>query len=333
MSTATAEPLLCAHKLTKTFGGRRHMGGRHPDVHAVRDVSFEVTARQALGIVGESGSGKTTVARMLVGAEAPTAGELVLGSDRLDISDRRSRHKQVARQIQMVFQDPYTSLDPRQSIAAALDEVQRVHFARSRETRQERTRMLGEAVGLGEREMRALPRALSGGERQRAAIARALAAEPAVLVLDEALSALDVSIQAQILNLLADLRSQFALTYILISHDMAVIRQLCDEAVVMYRGEVMEQGPVDAIMNTPAHPYTARLLDSIPKPGMPLPQRAAALSVAEGGCVFQDRCAYARERCATPPPPVAVTPGHVARCWFVGEAASPNCAGAREPER
>jgi len=296
--------------------------------HAVKDVSFTVSVGTALGIVGESGSGKTTVARMIVGAETPTSGEILIAGEKSTPRRHHNHRLRLARQVQMVFQDPYTSLDPRQSPRQSLDEVQRVHFKRSSRERSSRGSELLDAVGLGEREMRAAPRDLSGGQRQRAAIARALAAEPRLLVLDEALSALDVSVQAQILNLLTDLRSQFNLTYILISHDLAVIRQLCDGALVMYRGEEMESGPVDAVLDQPKHPYTMRLLESIPRPGMPLPIRSADLRVESGGCAFRTRCPHAIATCSEVPPLMAVGAQHAARCWLAErrDGASPEKA-------
>jgi peptide/nickel transport system ATP-binding protein len=216
-----------------------------------------------------------------------------------------------------VFQDPYTSLDPHQSVRRALDEVQRVHFARARPERELRTRDVLDAVGLGTKEARSLPRELSGGQRQRAAIARALAAEPRILILDEAVSALDVSIQAQILNLLADLRSEFHLAYLVISHDLAVVRQIADDVLVMYRGRAVEDGPADTILRSPSHPYTQRLLESVPRPGMPLTRRAATVDAGEAGCLFRDRCPHAHDRCVEEPPLIPVQRSHAARCWLV----------------
>ena len=262
-------------ELRKRFRVRRPFGGGQVDIDAVNGVSFGVPEGGSLGIVGESGSGKTTIARMIVGLERPTSGELLIAGAPVSRSQSKAERLRRSRLVQMVFQDPFVSLDPRQTLRAALEEVQKVHFARGAAERTARTTALVEAVGLGPREMRALPRGLSGGQRQRAAIARALAAEPRVLVLDEALSALDVSIQAQILNLLADLRDEFSLTYIVISHDLAVVRQISDEVIVMYRGELMESGPIDTVLAAPTHPYTVRLLQSVPNPGMRPPARTA----------------------------------------------------------
>jgi oligopeptide transport system ATP-binding protein len=303
--------------LDKTFHLRRAFSRTRTEVHAVRSVSFLLGAGGALGIVGESGSGKTTIARMLVGLEAPTSGRIALSGKELSARPGRDERLERGRQLQIVFQDPYTSLDPHQSVRRMLDEVQTVHFDRPKGERERKTRELLDAVGLGEKEARSLPRELSGGQRQRAAIARALAAEPRILVLDEAVSALDVSIQAQILNLLADLRRDLGLTYILISHDLAVVRQVADDVLVMYRGRAVETGPVEKILSDPLHPYTQRLLESVPRPGMQLARRAAALDVEDAGCLFRHRCPHAYERCADEPGLIGSEKGHEARCWLV----------------
>ena len=219
--------------LTKKFG----------DFVAVDDVSFEVEQGQSLAVVGESGSGKTTVARMIVGLETPTAGTIaVAGNDRSAPARKVKLRRDRGREVQIVFQDPYSSLDPRQSAASAIDEVLQLHHPGSEADRSSARRSWATWSGLDDRQMHALPRALSGGQRQRVAIARALAAEPRVLILDESVAALDVSIQAQVLNLLADIRDQTGISYVLISHDLAVVRQLTDQIVVMRRGQIVERG-------------------------------------------------------------------------------------------
>jgi peptide/nickel transport system ATP-binding protein len=310
-------PLLVVEALDKTFRLRRAFARGETEVHAVRSVSFRLEPGEALGIVGESGSGKTTIARMLVGLESPTSGRMVLEGKELSPRPKRAERRERGRLVQIVFQDPYTSLDPRQSVRRMLDEVQNVHFGRSKPERDARTDELLDAVGLGGKEARSLPRELSGGQRQRAAIARALAAEPKILILDEAVSALDVSIQAQILNLLSNLRQKLRLTYILISHDLAVVRQVADEVLVMYRGRIAETGPVATILASPLHPYTQRLLESVPRPGMTLTRQAAALVTDEIGCLFRNRCPHAHERCVDEPELVRAERGHEARCWLV----------------
>jgi len=253
-----------------------HLTKKFADFTAVDDVSFSVPAGESVAIVGESGSGKTTIAKMIVGLERPTSGTITAcGHDRSrparSARDRRRR----GGEVQIVFQDPYTSLDPRQSAADAIDEVLRLHHGSPPARRAERVAELVSLVGLDERQAQALPQALSGGQRQRVAIARALAAEPRVLVLDESVAALDVSIQAQVLNLLADIRDSTGVSYILISHDLAVVRQLAEHAIVLWRGRVVEQGPTAAVLDDPQHEYTRRLRASVPRPGWKPTRRAA----------------------------------------------------------
>jgi ABC-type glutathione transport system ATPase component len=259
--------MLEVSQLTKRFG----------DFTAVDDVSFSVPAGESLAIVGESGSGKTTIARMIVGLERPTSGTITAcGHDRSrparSARDRRRR----GGEVQIVFQDPYTSLDPRQSTADAIDEVLRLHHGWPAARRAERVAELISLVGLDERQGSSLPRALSGGQRQRVAIARALAASPRVLVLDESVAALDVSIQAQVLNLLADIRDSTGVSYILISHDLAVVRQLAEHAIVLWRGRVVERGATASVLDDPQHEYTRRLRASVPRPGWKPVRRSAS---------------------------------------------------------
>ncbi|MFI6599507.1 ATP-binding cassette domain-containing protein [Nonomuraea sp. NPDC050536] len=249
---------LVVEGLTKVFGG----------FVAVDDVGFELPAGGSLGLVGESGSGKTTTARMLIGLERPSAGRIVIdGADHTHPARRAKAWRARGRKIQIVFQDPYTSLDRHQRVGDCLAEVLRLHFGLGRARLGERVRELAALVGLDERQLRALPKALSGGQRQRVAIARALAAEPEIVILDEAVSALDVSIQAQILNLLADIRARTGVSYLFISHDLAVIRQITDDTIVMRQGRIVERGPTATVLDRPAHPYTRLLLSSIPRPG------------------------------------------------------------------
>jgi oligopeptide transport system ATP-binding protein len=259
------EGVLHASGLRKEYG----------DLVAVDDVDLQVPEGGSLAIVGESGSGKTTIAKMIVGLAAPTAGTIVAcGHDRSSPARSARERRRRGREVQIVFQDPYSSLDPRRTAEQALDEVLRLHGERDgdRARRAVRVRELCDLVGLDERQSRALPRALSGGQRQRIAIARALAAEPRVVILDESVAALDVSIQAQILNLLADIRERTGVSYVLISHDLAVVRQITDEAIVMRRGRVVERGPTADVLDAPQHPYTQLLRASVPRPGWK-PQR------------------------------------------------------------
>jgi len=266
-ASSTTDCAVAVTNLTKVFRVPDGKGGRTRHT-AVDAVSFTVEAGGSLGIVGESGSGKTTIARMLVGLERATGGEMaVLGRDRSAPARRSAERNRRAQELQIVFQDPYTSLDPAQSARAAVDEVLRHHGRFSAEQRAARLTELMDQVGLTDRQARARPRDLSGGQRQRVAIARALAADPKVLILDEAVSALDVSIQAQILNLLADIRAATGIAYLLISHDLAVVRQLCDTVLVLRRGKVVEQGTCDSVLDAPAEEYTRALRAAVPVPG------------------------------------------------------------------
>jgi oligopeptide transport system ATP-binding protein len=251
------------------------------DLVAVDDVSFRVPEAGSLAIVGESGSGKTTIARMIVGLERPSGGSIAAcGQDRSRPARSRADRRRRGREVQIVFQDPYTSLDPRQTAEGAIDEVLRLHQGWPAGRRRARVAELIGLVGLDERQSRALPRALSGGQRQRVAIARALAAEPRILILDESVAALDVSIQAQVLNLLADIRDETGVSYILISHDLAVVRQLTDATIVLRRGQVVEHGPTASVLDDPQHAYTQLLRDCVPRPGWK-PTRQLAQASAE----------------------------------------------------
>ncbi|MFD3804452.1 ABC transporter ATP-binding protein [Streptomyces sp. NPDC058611] len=241
---------------------------RYGNHAAVDGVSFTLAPGASLALVGESGSGKTTTVRMLVGLERPDAGTVRLGGRNRSARVRaRSERLSRAREIQMVFQDPYLSLDPRITAAGCVDEVVRLHTPLDTNARRARVAGLLEQVGLGEREASALPRRLSGGQRQRVAIARALAVEPSVLVLDEAVAALDVSIQAQILELLSTIRREAGIGCLFVTHDLAVVRHIADEVLVLKSGRVVESGPTGDVLDAPQHPYTRLLLDSVPRRG------------------------------------------------------------------
>lgn len=252
--------LLTAEHLRKEYPG---------PLVAVDDVSFSVEPGDSLAIVGESGSGKTTCARIIAGLETATSGSVRIGGEDLRRAGvmRRAPRLARARLVQMVFQDPYTSLDPRQTVSSAIAEVLALHGYRDRRKRAGRTEELLDKVGLDARIGASFPRRLSGGQRQRVAIARALAASPRLLILDEAVSALDVSVQAQVLNLIAELRAADALTSVFISHDLGVVRQVSSACVVMHRGVIVERGSTGTILDAPSHPYTQRLLAAVPRPG------------------------------------------------------------------
>ncbi|WP_020099826.1 ATP-binding cassette domain-containing protein [Mycobacterium sp. 360MFTsu5.1] len=253
------ESVLEVRDLCKTFHSRA--GGERV---ALSDVSFTIERGACLAVVGESGSGKTTAARIVAGLETATAGTV-------EIADQSRK----SRGVQMVFQDPYGSLDPRQSIGSGLRELLRLHGIRRKSYRQERVTELLEAVGLDERHGKQYPESLSGGQRQRVAIARALALDPRLLILDEAVSALDVSVQAQVLNLLADIREQTSISYLFVSHDLGVVRQISETCVVLRHGRVVEAGRTADILDSPQEDYTRALVDAVPRPGW-TPRRRTA---------------------------------------------------------
>lgn len=256
--------LLQVRGLRKVFRGRRG----HADVVAVEGASFDLSAGESLAIVGESGSGKSTIARLLVGLETSTDGTIsVLGRPRAARSPRTRERRVRAREVQIVFQDPYSSLDRLEPVGHVLESALGLNPSVSPASRRERAVELLEAVGLQARHAEVLPRVLSGGQRQRVAIARAIAVEPRILILDEAVSALDVSIQAQILNLLADIRERSDIAYLFISHDLAVVNQISDRCLVMESGRVVEQGRTREVLSSPTQPYTRALRDAVPRPG------------------------------------------------------------------
>jgi dipeptide transport system ATP-binding protein len=244
-----------------------HVGGafgRNRVIHAVKDASLKVEKGKTLAIVGESGSGKSTLARILTLIDAPTAGELLIEGEPVDIA-RHGVSKQLRRKVQMVFQNPYGSLNPRQKIGDVLAEPLVINTDMPSSERQDRAREMLKKVGLGPEHFNRYPHMFSGGQRQRIAIARALMLNPSLLVLDEPVSALDLSVQAQILNLLADLQDEFQLTYVFISHDLSVVRYIADDVMVMYLGDVVEQGSREEVFANPRHNYTRTLFAATPK--------------------------------------------------------------------
>ena len=321
-----AAPLLQTTDLVKRFELRQSLASkarREPPrrLVAVDGVSITLPRNSTLGVVGESGSGKTTLARCLTRLVEPDSGSIVF--DGTDVSALTAGELQgLRRRIQTVFQDPYTSLNPRMTVGAALSEPLRVHGIADRRSAEGQVAELLDLVGLSPEVARRLPRELSGGQRQRVAIARALAPRPELLVADEAVSALDVSIQAQILNLLVDLTERLGLTMIFISHQLSVIAHIADTVAVMYLGRIVESGPVSSVFEHPQHPYTAALLAANPEIVVERRRRKPAIrgdipSPLEipSGCRFRTRCAFVQDRCATvDPPPALVGPDHTARC-------------------
>lgn len=342
MITAVAAPALRADGLIKHFPvGARLFGRATAQVRAVDGVSFAVTAGETFAIVGESGCGKSTVARLLLRLIEPDAGHVWLGDDDLLGADPAALRRLRGR-IQLVFQDPYGSLNPRMTAGEALAEPLMLHGCGNAVMRAARVGELIAQVGLRPEAARRYPHEFSGGQRQRLAIARALAAGPQVIVCDEPVSALDVSIQAQILNLLGDLQRRLGLAYVFISHDLAVVRQIATGLGVMYLGRFVETGPAAAVFETPRHPYTRALLAAVPVPD---PTAARERESAIGGdvpsplapppgCPFHTRCAHADTRCRTDVPVLEPTGhGSSVACWHWRQIAppAPSRAARRAP--
>ncbi len=257
-------PLVDVRHLMKEFPARGGWFRRAPAVRAVDDVSFTIEAGETLGLVGESGSGKTTTGRCLLRLIEPTSGEVRFkDTDVLALSPRDLRRAR--RHFQIVFQDPYSSLNPRMRVGAIVSEPLEIHRIGTRDERHARVRQLFELVGLDADATRKYPHEFSGGQRQRIGVARALALEPSFLVCDEPVSALDVSVQAQVVNLLLDLQTRLGLTYLFIAHDLRLVRQICDRVAVMYRGRLVEVAPAEQLFTAAAHPYTRALLSAMPR--------------------------------------------------------------------
>ncbi len=313
MSVLTPEPAVAAatEPLVKIRGLRKHFvlgsswtGKERRVVRAVEDISLDVRRKRIVGLVGESGSGKTTVGRMLVKLLEPTAGELLYGGRDITALEG-SALKDYRGRVQMIFQDPFSSLNPRLRVEAIVGEALLANGMASASERRDRVVERLEMVGLNANHLRRYPHEFSGGQRQRIGIARALAAEPEFIVADEPVSALDVSVQAQVLNLLLDLQARLGLTMLFITHDLGVMRFLCDELVVMYLGRVMESGPTEELCAAPTHPYSRALLSAspVPKPGVKSKRIILKGDIPSpinlpSGCVFRTRCPHALEECA-----------------------------------
>jgi dipeptide transport system ATP-binding protein len=257
-------PVLEARNIVRDYHVRGGMFGSSRTVHAVKGVSFSVEQGRTLAIVGESGCGKSTLARIITMIDAPTAGELMIEGRKVDVA-RTPLSPEMRRKVQIVFQNPYGSLNPRQKIGDVLAEPLLINTDKGAEERRELAMRMLKKVGLEEKHFNRYPHMFSGGQRQRIAIARALMLNPSLLVLDEPVSALDLSVQAQVLNLLADLQDEFRLTYVFISHDLSVVRYIADEVMVMYFGEAVEYGSRDAVFSDPKHDYTRTLFAATPR--------------------------------------------------------------------
>ena len=324
--------LLEVRGLTKYFpieqGLLRRVVGH---VRAVDQVSFSINRGRTLGLVGESGSGKTTLGRCVLRAIDLTAGEIIFhhDGDSTDLAQLSRRDmRDFRKHLQMIFQDPYSSLDPRKTVFDIVSEPLRINKIVSGRALEQRVRKALELVGLDVRYMKRYPHAFSGGQRQRIGIARALSINPQLIVCDEAVSALDVSVQAQILNLLKDLQDELGLTYLFIAHDLSVVEHVSNDVAVMYVGKLVEQAPTRQLFTRPRHPYTEALLSAIPRPDpdQPLPDSGGVEGELPdpahppSGCYFHPRCPYAQQICREEEPPLLeVAPQQVAACHFADE--------------
>ena len=318
-----SDVILEVKNLKKYFSTPRGM------LHAVDDVSFTIERGKTLGVVGESGCGKSTTGRSILRLLNPTAGEVIFeGQDITKLTEREMRAKR--REMQIIFQDPFSSLDPRNTVLQAISEPLKFNkIMTDRYDLEERTLQLMRTVGLAERLINTYPHELDGGRRQRIGIARALSVNPKFIVCDEPVSALDVSIQAQVINMFQELQEKLGLTYLFIAHDLLVVRHISDRIAVMYLGKMVEMADADEIYDHPLHPYSKSLLSSVPVPD-PKVARANQRIVLEGdipsplnapsGCPFRTRCAYACDKCAESMPAFEeVKPGHFVACHRVAE--------------
>ncbi len=324
MSAVPSVPLLEVEALHKTFQMRRGIFGRdRGDVHAVDGISFRIEAAETLGLVGESGCGKSTAARTILKLLEPSAGRIRLrGQDITALTSAQMRPHR--RDMQMIFQDPYSSLNPRMSAGAIVAEPLTNYGMRQAQTEERVAELLGR-VGLRPEQMRRYPHEFSGGQRQRLGIARALALNPRLIIADEPVSALDVSVQAQVINLLMDLQDEYRLSYLFIAHDLAVIKHISHRVGVMYLGKLVELADKAALFQNPLHPYTEALLSAVPHPEPPKPHARRQRIVLKGdipspiippaGCRFHTRCPYVFDRCQIEEPTFReVRPGHSVAC-------------------
>jgi len=332
LTITTPPPLLEVRNLRKFFPIRRGFLRRTMGyVRAVDDINFFIKEGETLGLVGESGCGKTTASRCVLRALVPTSGQMLFRTASGDVVDlaklNRDQLKPLRSQMQMIFQDPYASLNPRMNLFDIVGEPLLIGGMRNRREREERVAELLRLVGLRPEFMQRFPHAFSGGQRQRIGIARALAPNPRLVVADEPVSALDVSVQAQTLNLLLDLQKRLHLTYLFVSHNLSVVRHICDRVTVMYVGKIVETATSDELFVRPRHPYTTALLAALPvadprvkSSNVELPGEVASPANPPSGCYFHPRCEYCIDRCKTEAPVYReLTPGHFAACHRADE--------------
>ncbi|GAB6988057.1 ABC transporter ATP-binding protein [Paenibacillus pini] len=324
-----SETLLEVQHLKKYFPIQKGLWNKtHGHVKAVDDISFSVHKGETFGLVGESGCGKSTTGRALLRLIEPSEGKVFFEGKEITGLSAEGMRKQ-RRDMQIVFQDPYSSLDPRHSVQRILEEPLIVHGVTSRKERQQRIERLVEVVGLSRSHLHRYPHQFSGGQRQRIGIARALALQPKLIVADEPVSALDVSIQSQVINLLQDLQSEFGLTYIFIAHDLSVVKHICDRVAVMYLGRIVEIADKEKLYADPQHPYTQALLSAVPEPDPDVKPKRIILqgevpspANAPIGCAFNTRCPKVMDVCRTDRPPLRDTgEGHSTACHLYTGAA------------
>ncbi len=326
MGATAAEPLLSVKNLSKRFPvGKTFFGKPNKWVHAVNNVSFDIMPGETFSLVGESGCGKSTTSRLINRLITPDEGQIIFdGQDIAKISAKEMRP--LRSKMQMVFQDPYGSLNPRMKVQDIIAEPLLVHTKLSPGERLKRVHELLEVVGLPATHGERYPHEFSGGQRQRIGIARALSVNPKLIMADEPVSALDVSIQAQVLNLLRDVQEQYSLTYLFISHDLAVVEMISDRIGVMYLGTIMEVAPNEELYSNPQHPYTQALLSAVPIPDPTIEKKHVLIegdlpspTNIPSGCPFHTRCPHATEKCSAEVPPTKeVKPGHFVNCHYPG---------------
>lgn len=318
-----ADKILEVKNLKKYFPVESKVRVEPKSVKAVDDVSFDVYCNETLSIVGESGCGKSTTGRCLIGLNKPTSGEVIYnGKNIVGISDKEQRV--LCKDLQMIFQDPYSSLNPRMTIGSILEEPLIIHkICKTKEERMQRVLDMLEKVGMRRDHYYRYPHEFSGGQRQRIGIARALILEPKLVVCDEPVSALDVSIQSQVLNLLAEVKKEMNITYVFISHNMSVVRYISDRVGVMYLGHLVELAGTEELYNNPLHPYTQALLSTVPEPDPHVKREQIMLKGdipsplnPPSGCIFHNRCPYNEPICQDQMPPlVEIKPGHFVACY------------------
>jgi oligopeptide/dipeptide ABC transporter ATP-binding protein len=327
ITTEDKQPLLRVKGLKKWFPVKTTLGRISGYVKAVNDVSFDLYAGETYGLVGESGCGKSTTGRTILRLIEPTAGEIIYRGQNL-VSLKGNELRAIRQEMQMVFQDPYSSLDPKKRIGYSIAEPMMIHNLGSKKEREERVFELLHKVGLHHEHYYRYPHELSGGQRQRIGLARALALNPRLIICDEPVSALDVSIQSQVINLLEEIQEELQLSYIFVAHDLSVVRHIADRIGVMYLGHLVEQAPTDQLFSSPLHPYTKSLLSAVPIPNPKVKRERIMLKGdvpsplhLPSGCIFHTRCPYVTDICKQEVPQNReVAPGHHVQCHLYEES-------------